>query len=69
MTDTLGDALPRAMANVRDNVMPVYLKVGPAGAFAVACMRADLDAASKAIAEGDVIAMLRAHAALESYKL
>jgi hypothetical protein len=67
--DTLGDALPREMARVRDVVMPAYLSIGPAGAIALAMMRADLDAAAKAMAEGDVVEMMRAYAALKDYEL
>ena len=67
MSDTLGDALPREMARVRDAVMPVYQSIGPAGAFALAMMRRDLDAAAKALAEGDVVAMLAAHESLKGY--
>ncbi len=68
-TDTLGDALPREMARVRDRVMPAYREIGPAGAFALAMMRADLDVATKAIAQGDVVAMLRAYQSLKEIKL
>lgn len=67
MTDTLGDALPREMARVRDEVMPAYLEIGPPGAFALAMMRADLDAAARAMVEGDVVAMLRCHESLKGY--
>lgn len=63
--NTLGDAPPREMARVRDHVMPAYQAIGPAGAFALTMMRADLDAAAKAMAEGDVVAMLRAHESLK----
>lgn len=69
MSDTLGDALPREMARVRDNVMPAYQAIGIAGAFALSCMRADLDAAAKALAEGDVAAMVVAYASLKDYTL
>jgi len=65
--ETLGDALPREMARVRDKVMPAYLAIGPSGAFALMMMRAALDAAAKAMAEGDVVAMLRAHEALKGF--
>jgi len=67
--DTLGDALPREMARVRDRLIPVYLSIGPAGAIALAMMRHDLDMAAKAMAEGDVAAMMRAYAALKDYEL
>jgi hypothetical protein len=66
---TLGDALPAEMARVRDEVLPVYLECGPGGAPAAALMRADLDAAAKAMAEGDVVAMLAAHVALKGWVL
>lgn len=71
MTDTpatLGEALPREMARVRDEVMPAYLEIGPMGTFSLALMRRDLDLAAKAMVEGDVVAMIRAHEALKGYE-
>ena len=67
--DTVGDALPREMTRVRDGVMPAYLGIGPPGTFALAMMRADLDAAERAIAEGDVVAMIRCLESLRGYSL
>ena len=71
-TDTLGDALPREMARVRDEVMPAYLLVrGMPGASvepALALMRASLDRAAKAMAEGDAVAMLRCYNDLKGYQ-
>lgn len=64
---TLGEALPLEMARVRDKVMPAYLYIGPAGAFALALMRADLDHAAKAMMEGDVVEMLRVYESLKGY--
>lgn len=69
MSDTLGDALPREMARVRDEVMPAYASIGSPGALALAMMRRDLDAAAKALATGDVVAMLRAYEELKGYQL
>lgn len=60
MSDTVGDALPREMARVRDKVIPAYLAIGASGGLALAFMRRDLDLAAKALAEGDVIAMIAA---------
>jgi hypothetical protein len=60
MTDTVGDALPREMARVRDHVLPHYVELGQVGMFGAAVIRADLDAAARAMAEGDVVAMIRA---------
>ena len=66
---TLGEELPKEMARVRDEVMPAYQdpELNGAGAFALAMMRRDLDAAAKAMAEGDVVAMLRAYQSLKEY--
>lgn len=64
---TLGEALPKEMARVRDEVMPAYQSIGAAGAFALHCMRSDLDKAARAMMEGDVVAMLRCYEALKGY--
>lgn len=64
---TLAEALPREMARVRDEVMPLYLEIGPPGAFALAMMRADLDRAAKAMVSGDTVAMIRVYESLKGY--
>lgn len=69
MSDSLGEALPREMARVRDEVMPAYIDIGPPGALALVMMRADLDAAAKALAEGDVAEMIRVYQSLKGYEL
>lgn len=69
MTDTLGDALPREMSRVRDEVMPVYQDIGQVGVFALALMRQDLDAAQKAIIEGDLPEMIRCYESLRGFKI
>lgn len=66
---TLGEDLPKQMAYIRDVVMPAYQEIGPAGGFALAMMRRDLDLAAKAMAEGDLPAMISAYQALKDYKL
>lgn len=65
---TLGDDLPRVMAHVRDDLIPMYQSIGPAGGFAIMCMRKDLDDAAKAMISGDVIEMLRVYQSLKGYK-
>lgn len=65
--DILGEALPREMARVRDEVMPAYIAIGGPGAFALAMMRADLDLATKAIMEGDTVAMIRVYESLKGF--
>lgn len=66
--DTLGDALPREMARVRDKLLPVY-DATPGGQIAAAMMRADLDEAAKALASGDVVAMIQVYESLKGYSL
>lgn len=68
-TDSLGTALPREMARVRDEVLPVFVEIGISGAPAAAMMRADLDAAAKALAEGDVVEMIRVYESLKGFNL
>lgn len=67
--ESLGTELPKAIARVRDRVLPAYLEIGPPGMFAATLMRKDLDAASKAMIEGDVVEMIRVYRALESWQL
>lgn len=68
MVETLGEALPLEMARVRDELLPMYLEIGPAGTFAVTMMRRDLDAAAKALVEGDLPTMIRVYESLKGYK-
>ncbi len=64
---TLGDALPREMARVRDEVMPAYLEIGAPGLFGLTLMRHALDDAARALAEGDVVAMIAAYERLKGF--
>jgi len=66
--ETLGDALPKEMARVRDEVLPIYL-VTPMGQLAAAMMRADLDRAARALAEGDVAKMIEVFESLKGWKV
>lgn len=66
--EPLGEALPREMARVRDKVMPAYVAIGEPGRFALSMMRFELDAAAKALAEGDVTAMIRAYESLKEFE-
>ncbi len=65
---TLGTALPAEMARVRDEVLPFYTPEVN-GQFAAAAMRASLDAAAKALAEGDAVMMLHAYEDLKGFTL
>lgn len=64
---TLGEDLPREIARVRDEVMPVYKSIGPNGAPALALMQLEIDTAVKAMVEGDVVAMIRAYQSLQQF--
>jgi len=66
--DTLGDALPREMARVRDDILPAYVGIGANGAFGAIMIRIKLDAAAKALAEGDIVAMVRLYQELKDLK-
>ena len=68
MAESLGVDLPRVMAHVRDNVIPAYQACGAVGLFALTMMRADLDRAAKAMAEGDLAGMIAAYQSLKDYK-
>lgn len=63
----LGEQLPKEMSRVRDEVLPAYLEIGESGTFAVGAMRHDLDNATKALAEGDVGAMIQAYIRLKEW--
>lgn len=63
-TETLADALPKECARVRE-VLGYYKAVGPAGFFGAAMIETELRAADKAMASGDVVAMLRSMKALQ----
>jgi len=62
--ETLGEALPREIKRCQELLID-YAAIGPAGAFGAAMIRQDIDAGLKALAEGDVVAALRAYEALK----
>lgn len=66
---SLGTALPKEMARVRDEIMPVYQSIGPVGAPALYLMRVALDQAAQAMIEGDVVAMMAAYEDLKGFTL
>ena len=65
--DSLGEALPREIARVRDEVMPAYQSIGKAGTFALSMMRIALDNAARAMAEGDLPGMMTWYEELKGY--
>jgi hypothetical protein len=67
-TESLGTALPKEIARVRDVLIPEYQSIGPAGNFAIMMMRAELDRASTAMISGDVVGMIKSYKALKEFK-
>lgn len=63
----LVQGLQAEIARVRDEVIPAYVAIGPAGSWAIGCMRRDLAAGEAAIGEGDAVAMLKQLALLREY--
>lgn len=67
--ETLGDALPAKMREIRETYIPAYQSIGPAGGFAIAMMNQALTRAEKAMAEGDTVEMIAAYEELNGFKL
>lgn len=69
---TIGDALPKEMARVRDEVLSAFLELrGLPNVICepqIAMIRASLDFAANAMARGDVVAMLQAYNDLKEYE-
>lgn len=57
---SLAEELQNEIRRVRDDVLPAYLEIGWSGTFAVTAMRVSLDAATRALAESDAVACLKA---------
>lgn len=72
MADTLGDALPREIARVRDDVLAQFISLrGMPNVIVepqITMIRAELDRATKALAEGDILEMMRAYESLKGYE-
>jgi len=69
MTDekrsSVGTELPKEMARVRDELIPLYEGLpNNCGAIGATLLRAELDAAAKAMAEGDLVAMIQSYESL-----
>lgn len=65
--ETLGDALPKEQARVRE-ILGHYKEIGPAGAFGAAMIEASLRRANAAVMNGDLPAMIDAYNDLKDYK-
>lgn len=64
--ENLAEGLQRQISRNQE-LLEIY-KTIPTGAFGAAMIKRDLDAAIKAMAEGDTVAMISAYKALEGNK-
>jgi hypothetical protein len=62
--ETLGEALPKEMARVRQ-VLTIYIEIGPAGRIGAHLIEQSLQTADKAVIEGDIVGMVRAYKDLQ----
>jgi hypothetical protein len=62
---SIGEEIVKEMARVRE-LLPLYDAV-PAGIFAATMMRAALDKAAKALAEGDIVQIILSYEDLKGF--
>lgn len=67
IAQSLADLLMLQMIRVRDEVMPAYIEIGPAGTLALALMRNELDKATRAFAENDITKMVQCYESLKGF--
>ena len=65
--ETLGDALPREQARVRE-LLGIYKSIGPAGMFAATLMEESLRRADKAVMSGDPVEIIKAYEDLKAFE-
>lgn len=64
---SIGEELPKEMARVRE-MIPIYDSV-PMGFIAANMMRNDLDRAATALADGNIVEIIRVYECLKGYTL
>lgn len=67
MPRSLAEAMPQEQARVRA-ILKAYHEIGPAGTFGAATIEQALCNADRAVASGDVLAVLRAYHELTEIK-
>ena len=63
--ESLGEALPKEQARVRE-VLSHYIALGPPGQFGARMIEASLQAADRAVMDGDLMAMVAAYKDLQT---
>jgi hypothetical protein len=64
---TLAEALPEEIQRCQE-LLTQYAAIGPAGTIGAMFIRQDIAAAHKAMMEGDLVGMIRAHEKLKGCK-
>lgn len=64
---TVGDDI-QVQIKRNQKLVQQYIAIGPEAKFGVMMIQRDIDAAVKALAEGDIVAILRAYEALRNNK-
>jgi hypothetical protein len=64
VSDSLGNAIPREQARVRE-VLAAYKEIGPSGAFGAMMIERDLAAMDRAVISGDIAEMIRCYQVLK----
>ena len=54
------EGIQKEQKRLREELIPLYETIGPAGIVGIAMMKASIDGGDRAIASGDVVEMLRA---------
>lgn len=62
--ETLGEALPKEIARVRE-LLCEYKRLGPVGIFGATMIEQDLKEADEAMITGDIVAMVRVYKKLK----
>lgn len=69
---SLAEAMPAKIREMNEVIIPAYVEIipiSPMTQIVVTIMRAQVHAATEALASGDVIAILRAYEDIKDYKL
>lgn len=69
MAEGLIGAIQAKCNELRDEYIPAYEAIGPAGAFAIAMMRFAIKKAEEAVASGDTIGMISSLNELREFKM
>ena len=61
------EGIQKEQKRLREELIPLYERIGPAGIVGIVMMKASIDGGDRAIASGDVVEMLRACGDLQEH--